>query len=56
MSRNRTSVSGPPQGHFIVFWLGDGWEALEGIRLPQQLQSQRLLSDSRLPAREIKPV
>lgn len=40
MSRNSTSASGLPECHFAVYRLGNGWEALEGIRLPQQLQSQ----------------
>lgn len=54
MSRNSTSVSGLPECHFAVFWLGNGWEALEGIRLPQQLQSQVFLADSCLPDGDIK--
>lgn len=54
MSRNSTSASGLPECHFAVFRLGNGWEALEGIRLPQQLQSQVFLADSCLPDGDIK--
>lgn len=60
MSRNSSSVSRLPKCHFALFWLGDSWETLEGIRLPQHLQSSMFspcfLSDSHLPDGEMKPV
>lgn len=56
MSRNSTSASGLPECHFAAFRLGSGWEALEGIRLPQQLQSQVFLADSCLSGGDIKSV